>query len=262
MTALKTKWSEMSQYRRVLLLVMAIEILAFFIANILALLRPGLEYRDALLYPRTEGELQIYQGKVDGETARFTVAPGGEVSYQWGEYTYGPYQITEDPSAAPEGKGRMTGLEISLGDEVLFRGGYQPNSVLSLYLEDGEPLLDIQVSVTMNDGTVIGEDNQVSSLEEQHEPSLFALVQVALDPELTCRGNILLYLLITVLAVFNVYQICFPGLFFRRSIRWRVRNPEQAEPSDFYIAMERIEWGVIAIVCLVLYGMCLTTIYT
>ena len=95
----------MSRYRRVLLLVMAAEILVFFIANILVFLRPGLEYQDTLLYPRTEGELQIYQGRVDGETARFTVAPGGEVSYQWGEYTYGPYQISEDPSAAPEGKG-------------------------------------------------------------------------------------------------------------------------------------------------------------
>ena len=85
---------------------------------------------------------------------------------------------------------------------------------------------------------------------------------MALDPELTRQGNILLYLLITVLAVFNMFQICFPGLFFRLVIRWHVRDPELAEPSDFYIAMERVEWVVIAIVCLVLYGMCLTTIYT
>ena len=104
--------------------------------------------------------------------------------------------------------------------------------------------------------------SRVISPEEQHEPTLFALVRVALDPELTRQGNILLYLLITVLAVFNMFQICFPGLFFRWSIRWHVRDPELAEPSDFYIAMERVEWVVIAIVCLVLYGMCLTTIYT
>ena len=148
------------------------------------------------------------------------------------------------------------------GDEVLFRGGYQPNSALSLYQEDGEPLWSISVSATMSDGTLIGEDGRVISPEEQHEPTLFALVRVALDPELTRQGNILLYLLITVLAVFNMFQICFPGLFFRWSIRWHVRDPELAEPSDFYIAMERVEWVVIAIVCLVLYSMCLTTIYT
>lgn len=262
MAALKTKWAEMSWYRRALLIVMAVEILAFLFANIAAAIRPGLEYEDTLLYPRTEGNLQIYQGTIDGETARFTVSPEGEISYQWGEYSYGPYQITEDPSAAPEGLGRMTGLEISLGDEILFRGGYQPNSVLSLYQEDGEPLWSIRVSATMSDGTVIGEDGRVISPKEQHEPTLFALVRVALDPELTRQGNILLYLLITVLAVFNMLQICFPGFFFRHSIRWHVRDPELAEPSDFYIAMERMEWIVLAIVCLVLYSMCLTTIYT
>ena len=261
MTALKAKWSEMSLYRRVLLIVMAIEILAFFFATLVMINRPGLEYQDALLYPRTEGELQIYQGRVDGETARFTVAPGGEVSYQWGEYTYGPYQISEDPSAAPEGKGRMTGLEISLGDEVLFRGGYQPDSVISLYQEDGEPLWGIQVTATMSDGTVIGEDGQEISLEEQHEPSLSALARVALDPELIHRGSILLYLAVTLLALFNMVQICFPHLFFRLSLWGHVRNLDDAEPSDFYIMMEHVEWAVLAIVCLVLYGMCLNTIY-
>ena len=70
MTALKAKWTEMSRYRRVLLIVMAIEILAFFFATLVMINRPGLEYQDALLYPGTEGDFQIYQGTVDGETDR------------------------------------------------------------------------------------------------------------------------------------------------------------------------------------------------
>ena len=261
MTALKAKWSEMSRYRRVLLLVMAAEILVFFIANVLAFLRPGLEYQDTLLYPRTEGELQIYQGRVDGETARFTVTPGGEVSYQWEEYTYGPYQISEDPSAVPDGYEGSQGIEIRLGDEVLFRGCYLPSSTFPLIQEDGESLWE-DSNIYMISGEQIWRNGQEITEREYREPSLSALARVALEPELTRQGNILLYLLITVLAVFNVLQICFPGLFFRRYIRWRVRDPELAEPSDFYIAMERMEWVVLAIVCLVLYGMCLTTIYT
>ena len=261
MTALKGKWAEMSRYRRVLLLVMAIEILVFFIANVLAFLRPGLEYQDTLLSPRTEGSLQIYQGTIDGETARFTVSPEGEVSYQWGDYSYGPWQVVEDPAAVPEGHGSMTGLEISLGDEVLFRGGYQPDSVISLYQEDGEPLWSISVSATMSDGTVIGENGRVISPKEQHEPSLSALARVALDPELMHRGSIWLYLAVTLLALFNMVQICFPHLFFRLSLWGHVRNLDDAEPSDFYIMMEHVEWAVLAIVCLVLYGMCLNTIY-
>ena len=261
MTALKAKWSEMSRYRRVLLLVMAAEILVFFIANVLAFLRPGLEYQDTLLYPRTEGELQIYQGRVDGETARFAVSPEWEVSYQWGDYTYGPYQITEDPATVPDGYEGSQGIEIRLGDEVLFRGCYLPSSTFPLIQEDGESLWE-DSNIYMISGEQIWRNGQEITEREYREPSLSALARVALEPELTRQGNILLYLLITVLAVFNVLQICFPGLFFRRYIRWRVRDPELAEPSDFYIAMERMEWVVIAIVCLVLYGMCLTTIYT
>ncbi len=261
MTALKAKWSEMSRYRRVLLIVMAIEILAFFFATLVMINRPGLEYQDALLYPGTEGDIQIYQGAVDGETARFAVSPEWEVSYQWGEYTYGPYQITEDPSSVPNGYEESQGIEIRLGDEVLFRGCYLPSSTFPLIQEDGESLWE-DSNIYMISGEQIWRNGQEITEREYREPSLSALARVALEPELTRQGNILLYLLITVLAVFNVLQICFPGLFFRRYIRWRVRDPELAEPSDFYIAMERMEWVVIAIVCLVLYGMCLTTIYT
>ena len=261
MTALKAKWSEMSRYRRGLLIVMAIEILAFFFATLVMINRPGLEYQDALLYPSTEGDIQIYQGAVDGETARFAVSPEWEVSYQWGDYTYGPYQITEDPAAVPDGYEGSQGIEIRLGDEVLFRGCYLPSSTFPLIQEDGESLWE-DSNIYMISGEQIWRNGQEITEREYREPSLSALARVALEPELTRQGNILLYLLITVLAVFNVLQICFPGLFFRRYIRWRVRDPELAEPSDFYIAMERMEWVVIAIVCLVLYGMCLTTIYT
>ena len=265
MTALKAKWSEMSLYRRVLLIVMAIEILAFFFATLVMINRPGLEYQDALLYPGTEGDIQIYQGTVDGETARFTVSPEGEISYQWGEFSYGPYQVTVDPAAFPETRGEHDGkynigLEISQGGTVLFRGGYRPNSTLSLYQEDGEPLWGIRVSATMSDGTVIGENGRVISPEEQHEPGLWALARIVLHPELTHRGNVWLYLAATLLAAFNCFQICFPHFFFRLSLWGHVRNIDDAEPSDWYIAMENIEWAVLAIVCLVLYAMSLTEI--
>ena len=88
------------------------------------------------------------------------------------------------------------------------------------------------------------------------------MVQVALEPALTHRGSMGFYLTATLLALFTIIPICFPHLCFRLTLLGRVRNIDDAEPSDFYIAMERVEWVVIASVCLVLYGMCLTTIYT
>ena len=127
-----------------------------------------------------------------------------------------------------------------------------------LYQENGEPLWSLQINAVMNDGTVLGEDGREISPEEQHEPSLTALARVALDPELVHRGSILLYLLITLLALLNVFQICFPGFFFRLSLLGHVRNIDDAEPSDWYIAMERIGWLVLAGMCLFLYWQALT----
>ena len=260
METLKAKWLEMNLYQRILLAVMLAEIFGFLLANVIAINRPGLAYGDALLYPSTEGETQIYEGKLDGEPARFTVSPAGEISYQWGEFSYGPYQVTVDPAAFPETLGGHDGqhnirLESSQGGAVLFRGGYCPGDTLSLWDESGEPLWGIRVSATMSDGTVIGEDGRVISPEEQHEPGLWALARIVLHPELTHRGNLFLWMACTLLALFNLFQICFPHFFFRLSLWGHVRNIDDAEPSDWYIAMENIEWAVLAIVCLVMYAM-------
>ena len=90
METLKAKWQEMGLYRRILLAVMLAEIVGFLIAYVIVVNRPGLEYSGALLYPHTEGELQIYEGKIDGEPARFAVSPEGEISYQWGSTLTAP----------------------------------------------------------------------------------------------------------------------------------------------------------------------------
>lgn len=254
-------WREMSRYRQILLAAMAAMILGFGIATPIVCSISGIEYGDTLLRFREEGGTAYYEGTVDGEAAAFSVSPDGTVEYRWGEYQYGPYQMVEDPSAAPEDF-RMTGIEIRQGDQVLFRGGFQPNSALPLYQENGEPLWDLGISVTMSGGRVVeaGEDGREIGLREQHEPGPAALARLALAPELTHRGSVGRYLLITLLALFNIFQICCPSFFFRLSLIGRVRNVEQAEPSDFYIAMEKLEWLILAGACLFLYGMNLQAI--
>lgn len=256
----REKWQEMNWVQRVLLVLMAAMVLGFGIATAVVVPRKGLAYSDALLYPVKSGEIRQYSGKVDGETALLTIRPGGVVEYSWGEYAYGPWQVKEDPTAMPAdfwGKG----IEIRQGEQLLFRGGYHPNSTLPLYQENGEPLWDIMVSATMSDGTVIGADGQELDLKEQHEPGLASIVCWAMEAEkLTHRGSFMLYLLVTLLAVLNVAQICFPGFFFRMSIRWHVKEPEKAEPSEFYTAMECLEWMLMTVVCLVLYWQALNVL--
>ena len=257
MTALKAKWTEMNWYRRVLLIAMAVEILAFFVAVLAAVNRPGLEYGGTLLYPRTEGETRVYEGKLDWEPVRFTVSPEGAVTYQRGEYDYGPYQVMEDPSAIPPKRGGMIGLEITLGEKQLFRGGCRPGD--GLYQEDGEPLREDSHFYMMS-GETIWRDGQEITAREYYEPNLSDLVEVALGPELTHRGSLLAWLGVTLIALVNILQICFPGFFFRLSLWGHVRNVDEAEPSELYVVGEYIEWAVLALLCLVLYWQALRVI--
>ena len=266
METLKAKWQEMGLYRRILLAVMLAEIVGFLIAYVIVVNRPGLEYSGALLYPHTEGELQIYEGKIDGEPARFAVSPEGEISYQWGDYSYGPWQVRVDPAAFPETLGEHDGkynigLEISQGGAVLFRGGYCPGDFLSLWDESGEPVWNTAFSVgSGGEEATLYVDGREVTWEEQHEPSLGALARIVLAPELTHQGNLLLWFGTTLIALLNIFQICFPHFFFRLSLWSRVRNIDDVEPSDWYIAMEKLEWAILAVLCLVLYAMSLTEI--
>ena len=262
MTAVREKWTEMSWFRRILLLWMAAMILGFGIAMPVVRAAQGIEYGDDFLRLRQEGEVRYYEGEVDWEDAAFTVWPDGRVEYRWGEYTCGPYQVAVVPDAAPEGFGSaMTGLEIRQGDQVLFRGGYLKDSFQILYQENGEPLWDTRIPYSGAGGeTVIGEAGQVNIREKQ--PSLTALARAALDPELVRRGSVGIYLGVTLLALLNAVQICFPGFFFRLSLWGHVRNVDDAEPSEFYIAVEHAEWVLLALLVPVLYWYGLVTVFS
>ena len=89
-------------------------------------------------------------------------------------------------------------------------------------------------------------------------------VQVVLEPELTHKGNVGLYLAVTFLALLNLVQILFPEALFKLSLLGRIRSIDidDAEPSSFYIAMEHIEWVVLAGACLIFYAMALGEIWS
>lgn len=107
------RWRGFSLFQRVLLAILAAMIVGFGIAIPTVAGRKGIEYRDALLRFTQEGEVRRYTGWVDWKRTEFTVRPGGTVEYRWGDELYGPCQVVEDPSAAPERW--MAGLEIHQG---------------------------------------------------------------------------------------------------------------------------------------------------
>ena len=181
------------------------------------------------------------------------------MEYRWGDELYGPYQVVEDPTAAPERW--MAGLEIHQGGQTLFRGGLSGGSWPVLYDEEGGLFEFMTVSYGTSGGKVYDSTGRELTQRDLHAPGLNTVAALALqEPELAHRGNFSLYLLATLLAGFNMFLICFPGLMFRRSARWYIRDPEAAEPSDFYIIMERAEWVVFTGIAAALYCLALTAI--
>lgn len=258
---MREAWKEMSLLRRVLLAILAAMILGFGIATPFVSARKGIAYGDTLLYAAREGEVRRYTGRIDGRRAEFTVTPEGTVEYRWGEEVYGPYRVAEDPSASPKGSmaaWNLPGIEIRRGDEVLFRGGFYDGGWSTLY---GEPFDFLSITYSTSGGKVYDSNGKELTLRDLHEPGLSTVAELALrEPELTHRGSFALYLLVTLLAAFNMFQICFPGLMFRWSILWYVKDPYAAEPSDFYIFMEQAEWVILTVVAAVLYWLAITAV--
>lgn len=252
----------MSRFRQVLVAVQIVMIVGFGIATSIVSAQKGIAYREALLHFQEEGNVCRYRGLLDGKQAEFTVTDGRTVNYRWGDEVYGPYQIVDDPTASPKGEnfaGRtLPGIEIRCKDEVIFRGGYTSSEVFLLIREDGEWAGDmLSISYGTSGGVVYDANGNELTQRDLHEPGVTTIFRVAMQPELTHRGNFGLYLLVTLLAVFNIFQICCPGFMFRWSIMWHVKDPDTAEPSDFYIAMERLEWIFLTGLAVWLYWMAL-----
>lgn len=251
---------EASWYRRVLLLAMAAMIVGFGVATPIVASREGIEYGGAFLTAE-KGETQRYAGRLDGREAVFTLLPERTVEYQWGEYAYGPYQVRDLPEASPRGLD-IPGIAIWSGEKLLFRGGYEPTFYSCLVQEDGEPLWEMETWATTSNGTMFDENGRELSQREIHAPSLAFVARLAMgDVEHTHRGSVGIYLAVTVLAVLNILQILFPGFFFQLSLLGHVSNIGDAEPSEFYIFMERVEWLILTGACLYLYWLALTEIF-
>ena len=98
---------------------------------------------------------------------------GGVVECRHGEDLYGPYTVTLDPAAVPEGEQipiNLTGVEVRRGDEVIFRGGCYEDSFLMLWDENGT------IHSQFSDGIA-------ASKSDPSEPKVTELLQLVLAPE-------------------------------------------------------------------------------
>ena len=228
---MKYRIRALGKYQKAVLAVAVLLVLVFSVIYPVTMGREGYLYRGALLTPGQEEGGTVYTGTVNGVQARFTVAPDRAVTFQYGEATYGPYTAVEDPSAVPENVGMsgLTGVELRKGEEVIFRGGVvRQGDILWLYHENGD-LENGGITITTSAGVTLDENGNVV---DPNEPSLSTILELMDGPALTHKGDWLPYLLGVFLCAVTAVTILFADELFRFQLSFRVRDVENAEPTD------------------------------
>lgn len=240
---LKAKWLELTWFQRIMLLLQLFLILLFLILYATLGMQQVIRYNGALLRCRTQGDATTYSGKLNGQKVVFTVSPGPVVEFRAGETLYGPYTILEDPTAVPQEHERaehLHGVEVRKGDQLLFRGAYSHLGILPILYSENGSVFYSGVKVHYSDDL---------------KPNAADILRVALEPDPARRGNWYLWWLGVFVCVACAVLILYADKLFRWNLRFIIRDPEDAEPSDWALFSRWVGWIVLTIFALVLFIM-------
>ena len=255
MQKLTDKIKGLGRYQKGLLLFMAAMVLVFTGIYLVSTGKEGFAYRDTLFFPEKENGTTVYSGRLNGERASFEISEDQSLVFRYGDATYGPYTVKEDPAAVPEntqiqmGDG-MTGIALYRGEDLLFRGGATDiGNRKILYDEDGSPE-SLGILITSGDGTLRDERG---NLIDPMEPSASTIVELLSGPQLTHRGEWSIWLEAVAVCIVTALCILFADELFRWSLRLQIRHAEDAEPSDWEIAGRYVGWTALVAMALILF---------
>ena len=244
---------QLDWYQRGILLLLLALALVFAVVYHMTITRVGVLYQNAIFVPAEENGVTVYSGKISGEPAQFTVSEDKAVLFHCGEKTYGPYTVTEDPTALPEveiEREGMTGVEIREGEKLVFRGGFwQSGEDYWLRRQDGSMDLSVGVFVTGDGVMRDANGNAVDPLE----PALSDILRLVYGPELTHKGSWLAWFGAVFLSILNAVSILYADELFHWDLSFQIRNAETAEPSDWELMKRYLGWTVFTIMVLVIY---------
>ena len=243
---------ERTRLQKIVLLILAAMIVIFGVLNVASLFRKGVVFEDALLRRTETEESVIYSGRSHGEDIRITVTPFNEtlteVDYTIGDRVKDVCTLeTGLPEIRTEHGNTVEGIRITKNGYTLFEGGRDPDQEFGWYDLEGKWDPEMLVSVR---ATYSGQDHW-----DSYETSAGSVMAFANGPELVHRGSIGLYILMVVLTLLLMVDVAYPLLLFRLEHCCDVRDPE---PSDFYLAMQKVAWVLYPILLLAGYIYTLT----
>ena len=244
------RFRELERFPKILLIALLLMTVIFGAVYGITAARGGYLHNDEIFVPRQSEGALVYEGKVDGLDSSIVVALD-TVIVNWGSKTYGPYTLREDPSAVPDGHPQMTGIEILDGQKVYFRGGVTDETTdFWLLSEDGKN--EFLMSYTLSDGV---EYDMNGNPIDHMKPVPYQIVSLLRGPELTHKGEWMIFLVGVFFAAATAVSILFADELFYLSICFRVENAETAEPSDWYIATRSLGWLFLTIMTGVIFLM-------
>ena len=244
---------QLDWYQRGILLLLLALALVFAVIYRVRIARVGFLYQDKIFVPSEENGVTVYSGKISGEPAQFTVSEDKAVLFHCGEKTYGPYTVTEDPTALPEveiEREGMTGVEIREGEKLVFRGGFwQSGEAYWLRRQDGSMDLSVGVFVTGDGVMRDANGNAVDPLE----PALCDILRLVYGPELTHKGSWLAWFGAVFISLLNTGSILYADELFRWNLSFQIQNAETTVPSEWEMMKRYLSWTVLTIMLLVIY---------
>lgn len=247
MEYLKERWREMNWGRRIILLIQPALFLLFLILFLTYGSQPVVSWLDGSLRYQRQGEAAVYSGRVEGgHPVQFTVTPGPAVEFRLRGEPRGMYTVSEDPSAIPEsaelnpyGWEGYTGVEIKKDGQMWFRGAYNPDSFLGLFDENG----------TSRSFNIIA---MGPSYEPEPDPG--DILHFARGPQTSPRGKVVFLLLGLLVSAICAVSLLFEDQLFRWNLSFRVRDPYDAEPSEWELFGRWIGWIMMTGMALFIYA--------
>lgn len=247
------KFKRLGIYQKIIMLFMILTVLVFSVVYFMTIKREGFEYKNAILIQKQENDNTIYSGRIHGKQTKIIVSADKTVEFQIGDKLYGPYTAKEDSSAIPKDSElgeSMTGIEIYNDKEILFRGGVMKHDDgWWLFNEDGS-LENLAGSWGTIDGIEMDDGGNVI---DPMEPSVSTILDLMTDPELVHKGEWLVWFYGVCVCIATACSMLLADELFRWNLAFRIRNVENAEPSEWEIVSRYIFWTVLPIMAMVIF---------
>lgn len=241
---------ERTKFQKIVLLVLAAMAVLFGILTAVSRTQKGAYFEETLLRPSYPAEnVTVYAGKAHGTPVSITVTRESETRAAVEFLIEGVLDdvCVVDYPLAPirtERYAEVNGVRITKNGGPLFEGGYDPEDPAGWGWYTPEGVRDTRGALTAR-----GYSDADPWLG--FEISAGTALRFALGPELQARGSWGLYFLMLLATFFVALDAAFPMSMFYLQHCCDVLDPE---PSDFYLASQKVSWVVLPL--LLLWGYC------